>query len=325
MNDIRIFSPSLAFFAVCDRARSLRATEEFDGAGAFSADVPLADAAKFPRGGIVLLPGAPGAYLIESVRADGGADTAQIAGRGVLAYFTRRILPAETQAGGTAASALLALARQYGAAALPGALTAGSTPETPAVEAALGRVSVYAAMRTVCRAARVGMRLDFNAAAGTFAFGCRTARAAAAWLWEDAARASLLEDDSGYVNRVTVVGGDGASVAVEAAGLFSDGTDDASEPVREMLYQARALTAARYASADEYEAALGAEGKRVLAMHRPVRRLHVSLDAEAAARIAVGDVIPAALPSVRVRAMCTARTVAAEGGVSRASAVMQVV
>ena len=100
--DILIFNPSLRFSGVCDGSVRGRASERFCGAGSLTVTADAADTARFMIGGVVLVPEAEEAYMIESIRTDSGAGTAEIIGRGALSYFARRVLREEITYTGSA-------------------------------------------------------------------------------------------------------------------------------------------------------------------------------------------------------------------------------
>ena len=317
--EIRIFSPELAFSGICDRVLSGSASESFADAGRCTLRVPLGEAGRFLREGLLLVPGVRDAYVVEAVRKDGGSGTAEVSGRGVLSLFSRRALSEDVTFSGRAEQLLSLLAQQYGASALPGALSVLECGWETEVNAALGRASLLSAMRSVCVAAGVGMRLDFDADARAFVFRMTERTASAQYLSRSAGnlrRAVRTLDYRNYFNRAIVVGNEGYAVTAEAAGLFSDGVDDASEAVREVYVDGSGLAVSRYASPKAYCEALRAEGKRVLAAHRPQRSVTVETDERTAGALSPGDVCAVSEPrlSLFAHALCTQKTVSFSRG-----------
>ena len=317
--DIRIFNRELRFSAVCDRILSLRATEEFAGAGSFTLRVPLAGAARFDTDRILRFPGLDGDFVIHTVRHDSAAGTAVIAGSGVLSMFGRRILTEPLTRSGAAETLLCELAQTWGGAVLPGTLTTEYTGIDAAVNAATGHVPLLTAMDEICAAAGLGMQLRFDADTRGFRFAVRKRRTVPLFLSRSAGNlrgVTRLWDLSRYKNRVIVQGNGGHVVTVDAAGLFDDGVDDAAQALREEWSDATELAMDRYETEEAYREALAARGRRILAQHRPRQSLTVQVSEETARQLSPGDVCPVTDDSfgVQAQALCAARTVTYSGG-----------
>ena len=232
----------------------------------------------------------------------------------MLSYFGRRVLPEEITYRGEAEAILLDLALQYGASVLPGTLSVTDFGRETAVNIALDRTSVLSAMRRICAQAGVGMRLRFDPDVPGFSFVMREEVSGAHFLSRSAGTvlsAVRSADLKNYANRIVVLGEEGNSVTVEAAGLFSDGVDDASYPVREIFLDATELALSRYASVDAYQAALRARGKRILAGRRPVFSVSVKTDEATARKLSVGEKCPVSddVLGVQMYAVCREKTI----------------
>ena len=287
--EIRIFTRDLLLTDVYDGAEVIEAEDCFDSAGAFSLTVPIADADRFFTEGIVYIPIADGAYVIERIRKDADSMTAEIGGRGVLSYFERCALVESATVHGMAEEVLLNLAQAHGARALGAPLLTVDGGWTERVNAVLGGTTVLSAMRTVCAQSGLGIRLGITE--GVFVFSVLTRTESEAFFSRDGGDLSDGEartDLKNYVNRVIVCASGGVRVTVEAAGLFSDGIDDTAYPLRERYHYAQEITPDRYETEAAHRDALFFEGKRYLARRRPVRTASVSLTPEKAASLSVG-------------------------------------
>ena len=89
---IRFLGKDLKIKSVCDDFVRLEYSEEFRAPGEFSCTLSL-DRAYIPAIGEYALIGESALYVIEGVGRDTGAGTARISGRGILSFFSRRILP----------------------------------------------------------------------------------------------------------------------------------------------------------------------------------------------------------------------------------------
>lgn len=312
--EIRIYEKDLTLADVCDGATAVTATEAFAAAGSFSLTVPLAEAGKFARERIVRLPGIGDGYVIQSVKADASAGTAQVTGAGVLSLFDRCILTEDVIYEGTAEPLLLELAVRYGPTVLSAPLSTVEFGLTESVNTVLADRTLLSGIKSAAAAAGLGMRLSVRA--GEYVFNLRPVTDGALLL--SRGRGNLtggtrLWDHSGYVNRVILQGGDGTRVIVRAAGLFDDGVDDAAQPLREILRYATDIKPQSYETEAEYIAALRAEGQRILSACRPVNQVHLSVPSETAALLRVGcayDVEDETL-GVHGRALCVKKTLRA--------------
>ncbi len=309
--EIRIYEKDLTLTALCDSASDVTATESFAAAGSFSLTVPLAEADKFRRDRIVLLPGIGDGYVIESVKADASAGTALVAGTGVLSLFDRCILTEDVLYIGAAEPLLIDLAVRFGPAVLSAPFSSVEFGLTGEVNAVLADRTLLSAMKSAAAAAGLGMRLAVHA--GEFTFNVRPVSKGEILLSRGRGNLSggtRLWDHSGYANRVILQGGDGTRVTVSAAGLFDDGVDDAAQPLREILRYASDITPDGYPGYGEYLDALRAEGQRILTFCRPVDRVQLRVPSETAALLRVGyayDVDDGTL-GVHGRAVCTKKT-----------------
>lgn len=324
--ELRIFDSDLTLKDVCDTAVKITATEQYAGAGTFSLTVPLSDAGRFSPEQIVRIPGVGDGYIVETVRQDAARGTAEVSGRGVLSYFDRRILTEEVTYTGAAEPLLLDLAAAWGTEVLPAPLGTVDFGHAETVVCALGDTVLFSAMKSVCDSAGVGMRLAVQP--GGFLFSVRTEAAGALRLSRgggDLSAGVRLLDWREYVNRVIVSGSDGCRVTVSAAGLFSDGVDDASLPVREMLYEAVGISPDRYASGEAYLAALSAEGQRILSRHRPVETVSFSVSPAIAGSLSVGEryEVDDDVLGMYGTALCTAKSMTVDGGEVRWGAALR--
>lgn len=287
--EIRIYEKDLTLAALCDSASAVTATEAFAGAGTFSLTVPLTEADKFSPERILLIPGIGDGYVIESVKADASAGTAQVTGTGVLSLFDRCILTEDVIYVGAAEPLLLDLAVRFGPRVLSAPLSTVEFGLTEEVNTVLADRTLLSAMKSAASAVGLGMRLAVRA--GEFVFNVRPVTEGNILL--SRGRGSLtggtrLHDHGGYANRVILQGGDGTRVIVRAAGLFDDGVDDAAQPLREILRYATDVKPDSYSNYDEYLNALRAEGQRILSACRPVNQVQLSVPSETAALLRVG-------------------------------------
>ena len=307
--DILIFNPSLRFSGVCDGSVRGRASERFCGAGSLTVTADAADTARFMIGGVVLVPGTEEAYMIESIRTDSGAGTAEIIGRGALSYFARRVLREEITYTGSAETLLCDLAETWGAAVVPGGLTVVRQGIGGEVNAAPARGDLLTAMEEICTAAGLGMRLRFDPDSAGFVFSVRLRREIPLFLSRSAGNLVGTEqrwDYRGFYNRAVVLGSGSNIVTADAAGLFDDGTDDAAQPLREIWVNATELAMSRYETEDAYREALLARGRRILAAHRPGVTAAIETTADTARRLIPGDVCQ--VSDWNVKAMCAAKS-----------------
>lgn len=309
--EIRIYEKDLTLAAICDSATAVTATEAFAAPGSFSMTVPMAEAEKFERERILVLPGIGDGYVVQSVKKDVSAGTATVAGVGVLSYLDRCILTEDVIYMGTAEPLLLDLAVQYGPSVLSAPLSTVEFGLPEEVNVVLADRTLLSAMKSAAAAAGVGMRL--RVCPGEFVFNVRPVTEGEITLSRGRGHLSggtRLWDHSDYANRVIVSGGDGLRVVVNAAGLFSDGVDDAEQPLREILRYATNITPGSYGTAEEYLAALTAEGQRILASCRPVDRVQLAVPSATAAQLTVGYVyaVDDELLGVHGRAMCVRKT-----------------
>jgi len=151
--EVRVFDASLCFFALCDGAEELHTDTAFDEAGEFSLTAPLDAADDFPIDGIAVTE--EGDFLIESVTRDSLAGTVTVAGRGILAFFSRRVIPHRTVYTGRAEALVLDLVSQWAPAVLPGTLSTldYGLEETVTVDLAPG--TLYSVLRSVCTEIRI--------------------------------------------------------------------------------------------------------------------------------------------------------------------------
>lgn len=280
--EIRIYEKDLTLAALGDSASAVTATEAFAAAGTFSLTVPLGEADKFSPERIAVLPGIGDGYVIQSVKADASAGTAQVTGTGVLSLFDRCILTEDVIYVGAAEPLLLDLAVRFGPHVLSAPLSTVEFGLTEEVNTVLADRTLLSAMKSAASAVGLGMRLAVRA--GEFVFNVRPVTEGNILL--SRGRGSLtggtrLWDHGGYANRVIVQGGDGIRVTVDAA-------DDAAQPLREILRYATDVKPDSYPSYDEYLNALTAEGQRLLMSCRPVDRVHLSVPSETAALLRVG-------------------------------------
>ena len=297
--DIQIFTPELALCSVCDKILSLTAEESFDGSGEYALRVPRAYASAFPLGGFLFIPGIGGGYRIESVREDTAENVAHIAGRDVLSLFSHRVLPDGFTYSGSAEDALVSLAADRGAHALPGNLSCISYGIPKTVEIAARAGSLLDVMRSVSKKADLGLSLRLDPAAAEFVFRVRQKKNGGRFLSRSLGnilRAARVQDLESYANRVTVLGRGGKQVTLSAADHCFDGFDDAAYPLREYLYSATDLLPSDYQSEADYVAALTEIGIRELNSHRPHFSATVQPDVSTAKEITPGEICPLADP-----------------------------
>lgn len=296
--DIQIFSPELTLCGVCDNILSLTAEESFDGSGEFSLCVPMERASAFPIGGFLSIPGIGGGYRIESVKEDTSDKTARIAGRGVLSLFSHRALPDGFTYSGSAEDALVSLAADYGAAALPGNLSCISYGIPDTVEIAARAASLLRVMESVARKADLGLQLRIDPA-GEFVFSARQKKNRGRFLSRSLGnllRTAREQDTQSYANRVTVLGRSGKRVTLSAADYCRDGFDDSAQPLREYLYSAADLIPSDYKTDEEYLAALTEIGVQELMRRRPHFSASVQVDDATAKEILPGEICPLSDP-----------------------------
>ncbi len=287
--EIRIYERDLTLTAVSDGAYSVTASESFAAPGSCTLTVPLSEADAFQRERILLIPGIETGYVVSSVQADAAAGVATVTGTGVLSCFDRCLLPEDVVYAGAAEPLLTDLANRVGATVLAAPLSTVEFGLTEPVNTVLADRSLLSAMKSVADAAGLGLRLAVRE--GEFVFNVRPVSEGTLRLSRrggDLIGGSRTWDQSGYVNRVILQGGDGTRVTVRAAGLFDDGFDDASQPPREILRYATDINPSRYGTAEEYLAALTAEGKRILAGCRPTDHIHLNVPSETAQNLRIG-------------------------------------
>ena len=309
--EIRIYEKDLTLTALCDGASGVTATEAFAGAGSFSLTVPLAEADKFRRERILTIPGIGDGFVIESVKADAAAGTAAVSGTGVLSLLNRCILTEDVIYVGAAEPLLLELIVRHGPRVLSAPLSTVEFGLTEQVNTVLRDRTLLSAVKSVASAVGLGLRLSVRA--GEFVFNARPVTEGNVFL--SRGRGTLTGgtrrwDHDGYANRVILQGGDGTRVTVDAAGLFRDGTDDAAQPLREILRYASGITPQSYGGYEEYLAALRAEGQRILSSCRPVDEVRLSVPSETAAGLRVGCAYEAEdeILGVHGRAVCVKKT-----------------
>lgn len=309
--DIRIFNRQMILVDVYDKEMRIDATECFSDAGTFSLTVPMADSGRFPPEGIIEIPSL-GGYVIEGIERDASAMTARITGRGVLSYFSRRVLGKSAVYEGTAEEVLCSLAAKYGQAVLsaPMDFTLSGLPET--VHTSLGGGSLLSAMRSVCDGGGIGMSLTLRR--GGFTFGARPRMQTGEILSRNGGH--LLggvhrTDVKNYVNRVIVCAPEGYTVQVDAAGLFLDGIDDTAYPLREKYHYAENLYRSLYETEEAFLSALMAEGRKVLARFRPITAASVFVSSDTAERLTAGGVytLEDEWFGIRAEAVCTKKSV----------------
>lgn len=317
MLDIQIFTPTLSLSAVCDRALSVHATEEYDAPGSCTVLVPLRLAGAFVPEGMISIPGIGGGYQIETVREDGASETATITGRGILHRFAQRILADPFPYAGTAEDGIIDLAANCGGDALPGNLSCISygIPDTVDVRAEAG--SLLSVMRTLARPAGLGLHLRLDPAAREFLFSVRTRTAGGTFLSQSLGNlrsAVRWQDRKNYVNRVTVRGKDGTSVTMDAADCIRDGFDDAAAPVREYLLSVPDLSQGDFASEAAYLDALRGRGLSLLRSRRPIFSASAETDEATARRVKLGEICPLADPLLGryAGAICTQKSLTAD-------------
>lgn len=297
--DIQIFTPELRFCGICDSILSLTAEESFDGSDEYALCVPLECASAFPIGGFLSIPGIGGGYRIESVKEDTSDKTARIAGRGVLSLFSHRALPDGFTYSGTAEDALVSLAADYGAAALPGNLSCISYGIPDTVEIAARAASLLSVMESVARKADLGLQLRIDPACGEFVFSPRQKKSRGRFLSRSLGnilRAARVQDTQSYANRVTVLGRNGKRVTLSAKDYCHDGFDDSTQPLCEYLYSATDILPSDYKTDGEYLAALTEIGVRELMNRRPRFSASVRVDDTTAKEILPGEICPLSDP-----------------------------
>lgn len=324
--DVRVFDRGLSFRGIVDNVLSYRASREFTGAGSCLVRVPLAAAGCFTPDGIVRFPGDGGDFLICSIYEDSASGTAEIVGQGLLSYFERRAVTETIRYSGNMAEKLCTTALTWGASVLPGTIRAETVDLEADASVVCSRGTLYAALRQMCAAAGLGMRLTWDADTGAFSFSALPRRSSPLFLSRSAGNlfgAQRRRDYGAYRNRAIVCGADGETVTVEAAGLFEDGTDDASEPIREIFREERDLDLAQFTTEAAYREALFSRGRQLLAQCRPVGSLTATVSGTAARQLSPGDVCGVfdSLLGVKRQALCTSRTLS-DGGYA---AVMQLI
>jgi len=316
--DIRIFDEDLRLTGICDRILSCTVREEFDAEGACTLTVPLSAAREMQTDRILRFPGAEEDFVIRSVHRDSASGICRVEGSGLLSYFSRRILADPVTASGEAEGILCTLAERWGAAVLAGPLRTERTGVSGSASAATGHDTLLTAMKRICAAAGVGMSLRLDADRREFVFFVRARRESGRFLSRSAGTLTGLsrtEDFTRYKNRAVVIGVGERTAVVDAAGLFDDGTDDASSPLREIFEDASDLALGRFDGEDAYLDALRSRGQRILAQHRPVRSLTAEIPEDTARQMRPGDVCAVTddVLGIQTQALCTARTVSGDG------------
>ncbi len=314
--EIRIFSPDCRLEGICDRVIRFAAEEEFAGAGQFSLRVPAAEAGRSREGSILLCEGTEEAFTPECIRTDSGTGITEVSGRGVLAYFSRRILTEKITFAGAAEEILAQLASVWGTAVLPAPLCTSETGIAAQVNVGLSHGTLLRAMQDIAAEAGVGLRLRFLPGEREFLFSLREYKNGGVILSRALGNLGQIcrtEDFSRYLNRIHVAGNGGHTVTVDAAGLFEDGFADSTQPLREGWENAEDLAMDRYASAEEYRAALAARGRRILAQRRPQITVSIRTDAATAARLQPGEICPIRDPEIEAEAVCVGKSVLFEG------------
>ena len=315
--EIRIFSPDGRFSGICDRVIRFTAEEKLAGAGRFTLRVPLGEADRFAADAILLFPAMEDAFVVEGIRTDRDAGICEVSGRGILSYLERRILTEKITFMGSAEELLCAMAADWGAAVLPASLRTEKTGISAFVNVGLSHRPLLGAMEDIAAEAGVGFRLRFLPGEREFLFSLRAYRRGTVMLSPELGNLAGIcrtEDLSRYVNRIYVAGNGGHTVCVDAAGLFADGIDDASLLLREAWENAEELAMERYASAEEYRAALEARGKRILAQRRPQITVRARTDSDTAARLRLGEICPIRDPAIASEAVCVGRSASYEDG-----------
>ena len=315
--DIQIFTPDLALWGVCDTAISVSATETFNDPGECTLIVPLGKASAFPLDGIVSIPGIGGGYRIESIREDTASGTARITGRGILSCFSHRVLPGGFTYSGPAEDALIGLAADYGAAALPGNLSCISYGIPDTLEIAAKAATLLNVMRSVARQADLGFNLRLDPTAKEFLFSVRQKVQGGHFLSRSLGNllsAARRQDMQTYANRVIVLGRGGKTVTLSAQDHFRDGFDDAAVPVREFLCTATDLFPADYETEEAYNLALQERGLLALSSRRPVFSASVRVDESTARDVMPGEICPITDPMLGrySGAVCTAKSLTAD-------------
>lgn len=316
--DIRIFDGQLRPVGLCDRILSLTVREEFAGEGVCTLRVPLAEADKFFVDGILHFPGMEESYRIRAVQRDSGEGVCRIDGSSLLSLFGHRVLSQPVTASGSAEDILCDLAETWGAAVVPGTLRTERSGIAAQSSAATGHDTLLTAMKRICAASGLGMTLRLDADRREFVFSVRERRASSCFLSRSAGTLSGIvqkQDFTRYRNRAIIIGVGERTAVVDAAGLFSDGTDDNTAGLREIFEDASDLALGRFADENQYMAALRERGKRLLAQHRPLCTLTVEIGEETARRLRVGDVcaVRDEVLGIASFALCTARTYSGDG------------
>lgn len=314
--DIHVFTPSLALSHICDCALSVHATEEWDGVGTANLVLPAAEARHFPREGIFTLPGIGGGYFIESVREDTADRTAAVSGRGILQAFGRRILTDPSRITGAAEDAILDLARDVGADALPGnlSLIRYGFPQTVDLYPVSG--SLLSALRSIARPAGLGLNLRLDRSEREFILSLRGGENRGHFLSRSLGNLKsvlCVEDRKNYINRVTVRG-KSAQVTVSAADCIRDGFDDGSAPLREYLLFASDVDISDFSSEADYRAELYQRGVRFLLERRPQISAAIETDAATAQNVIPGEICPLTDPLLGrySGAICTQKSLTAD-------------
>lgn len=315
--DIQIFTPALTLCGVCDKIHSLTASESFDGSGEFSLCVPAEIAAAFPLGGFLSIPGIGGGYRIESVREDTSDKTAYVAGRDVLSLFSHRVLPDGFTYSGEAEDALISLAAEHGADALPGNLSLISYGISDTVEIAARADSLLDVMGSIARKANLGLHLRIDPITAEFVFSVRQKKNRGRFLSRSLGnllRAARVQDMESYANRITVLGRGGKRVTLSASDYCRDGFDDAAYPLREQLYSATDLSPSDFKTDADYLAALTEIGIRELMGHRPRFSADLRVDATTAREMTPGEICPLSDPMLGrySAAVCTKKSLTAD-------------
>ncbi len=312
--DIRIFNSSLTLKSISDAALTVTASESFSAPGACTLAVPLSDARRFMAGDVLVIPGI-GAFTVGEIREDAAEGIATVKGRGILSYFEGRQMPEYRRVSGDAETVLLGLSSEWGASVLPAPLSTVEYGFPEAVDMVIGGGSLLSAMKSVCRASGLGMRLAVTD--GGFLFAAQSRTAAKLRLSRgggDLTGGVRVTEGENYKNSVIVKGYDGRTVTVSAVGLFDDGIDDAAAPLSEIYHNAYKIAPSLFPSDEEYLLTLRAEGKRVLAEHRGIRSVSIDVSAAAAASLHVGEecLIEDDLFGIVGTAFCEEKTVCAD-------------
>lgn len=325
---IRFLGKDLKIKSVCDDFVRLEYSEEFRAPGEFSCTLSL-DRAYIPAIGEYALIGESALYVIEGVGRDTGAGTARISGRGILSFFSRRILPVTVKNSCPFDSAVYGLAMAYGLSAFPKSLTVkqGSAGESAVIVHEPG--NLLSVMTDAVRPFSAGFRTEYDFSAEKFVFSVRTFRDRTLGSGADecvflsegfdtAAAVSTDTDLSDYRNYATVRGAqkeDGSYYTVTvSAGAYSFGDSfvDVGQARRE-IYVKSGIGVGIYTSVNEsgakvfdeagYLAALRTRGRQELAAHRPKREISAQIMPSAAEGIEVGDICTLFSPASDISAV----------------------